>query len=512
MFKKTIALFFAILLTFQTVCVTVLAYTSEQHNLQTAYGIKNNDNVVGSYFSKWKNATTEYLIPNSDGGVSAVQFSNGQITVETYNKEHVLVSNMNIPLELSSFGCFYSGTKYNYIAFGENNAAKDDNKEVIRVVRYDKDFKRIDAVSVRNCLTVSPFEAGCGRMSENGNKLVLHTSRLRYDGHQSQLTLFIDTSTMNIENADNLGAFQANHVSHSFDQYVLFDGDFPVFVDHGDAFPRSVYLQKRDDSVKVHYTGVNLFGIPGSIGANCTGVSVSGFELTPANYIVALSSIDHSVVKEYTSSTIVGLTLDQRDIVLCIVPKDNLKDSEVKQKTIARYVGTSLIASIPKLVKIHDNKFMILWQEFKASDRQIGSLKYVFVDQNGNMIGNIETLSNYELSDVNPIVVGDDVVWYTNKGETRKFYAINYKLPQSISIDDFGQKKIGDADFNIKINPDALSGLSKYMYLSTNSSVATIDSTGKVTICKPGVTDIYVMEPGNDDYKKAIAMRRLTVK
>jgi len=85
------------------------------------------------------------------------------------------------------------------------------------------------SVSVKGgeSFTTKPFDAAAGRMAEDGDRLVFHTSRERYttsDGlnHQSQLTLIVDTGAMKVLN--DLGPFQSNHVSHSFDQYVLIDG------------------------------------------------------------------------------------------------------------------------------------------------------------------------------------------------------------------------------------------------------------------------------------------------
>lgn len=93
-------------------------------------------------------------------------------------------------------------------------------------------------VSGGECYTIFPFDAGSGDMAEHGNTLVFHTARTRNtteDGlnHQSQFTLIIDTGNMCVLN--DIGRFQSNHVSHSFDQYVQFDGSDHVLVDHGDG-------------------------------------------------------------------------------------------------------------------------------------------------------------------------------------------------------------------------------------------------------------------------------------
>ncbi|MDQ0091406.1 hypothetical protein J2T12_004843 [Paenibacillus anaericanus] len=399
--------------------ISLFSQTSDHTNrVKTAFEAKNNEE--SSYFPRWKSTVASYLVNNNDGTVSVIE-ANEDVTIETYNEQYELSGNKSIPYELPLFGGFYNGEKYNYIAFGQDNREENDNKEVIRIVRYDKSFNRIDSVSIKGgeSYTVEPFDAGAGRMAEAGDTLVFHTSRTRYTtedklNHQSQLTIIVNTKTMTVTN--DMGKFQENHVSHSFDQYVLFDGSNHVLVDHGDAYPRSIVLNKANGT---SYSEVDLFDIPGKIGANTTGVSIGGFEMSAANYIVAMNTIDHSLVKEYTSYEMVGLEKDQRDIILNVLPKAS---TTVNHITLAKYVGTNLIASIPKLVKISDNKMMVLWQEFDK-DNHPGDLKYVLIDGNGKAIGDIQT-KDFVLSECSPIISGNKIIWYTNSNGNRLFYSI----------------------------------------------------------------------------------------
>lgn len=394
------------------------------HAYRVKTGEKTESNAVSSYFPRWRSTVSSYLVNNSDGSVSVIE-AGTKVKIDTYNEKYELTGQKSIPLELPIFGGFYSGEKYNYIAFGQENREENDSKEVIRIVRYDKSFNRVDSASIKGgeSFTVEPFDAAAGRMAEYGDTLVFHTSRTRYTtedklNHQSQLTLILNTKTMTVTN--DLGRFQKNHVSHSFDQYVLFNGTSHVLVDHGDAYPRSIVLQKGDGA---RYNEVDLFEIPGKIGANTTGVSIGGFEMSSANYIVAFNTIDHSLVKEYTSYEMVGLDVDQRDIVLSVLPKDNLSEASVNHITLAKYVGTNLIASIPKLVKITDDKMMVLWQEFDK-EHHSRDLKYVLIDGEGKAAGVVQTIKHFTLSECSPIISGDKIVWYTNSNSSRLFYTI----------------------------------------------------------------------------------------
>ncbi len=389
------------------------------------------ENMITPRFERWAEAKNSYLIKNNNGTISVLEVSD-RINIHLYDNSYNNIGSRCIDFELPIFGAFYSGEKYNYIAFGQTNSEEADSKEVIRIVKYSKDFARIDSVSILGgeSYTISPFAFSCGRIAEYGNKLVLHASRLRYtteDGlnHQSQLTIIVDTDTMSVLN--DLGKFQPNHVSHSFNQFVIFDGEKHVLVDHGDAYPRSVVLSKQYNENR--YTEVNLFDIPGETGANFTGVSVGGFEMSSTNYIVAINSIDHSDESEYTNYGKVGLNIDIRDVILCVVPKASLSDNSVKQFKLTNYIGTDRYASVPKLVKIGDNKFMVIWQEV-FSDREkhgnwlFGDIKYVFLDGSGIIKGEIQTLTDCVLSVCDPITLGEQVIWYTNISGDRRFYAI----------------------------------------------------------------------------------------
>jgi hypothetical protein len=270
-------------------------------------------------------------------------------------------------------------------------------------------------------MTTSPFYAGCPRFAEYGGTLILHTSRLRYtseDGlnHQSNLTVALNTNSMQLLEVS--ASFPVNHVSHSFNQFVLFDGGQPVFLDHGDAYPRSVVLQKGSivtaypnpasgaeianptsgfdegspESTPSENTDqyapsgiffqisdeINLFPIPGPVGENYTGVSVGGFEASDTSYIAAISTVHSDGTTDSSSS---GPA--KRNVVLCVLPKDGSRDSDVKQITLGQYAGTDQYASTPYLVKMSGDRFAVLWQEFSTEYSLRGDMVCALVNGGG---------------------------------------------------------------------------------------------------------------------------------
>lgn len=389
-----------------------------------------NENNLSEYHNRWQSVARSYLYQNSDATLTVIDIdSDDAILIENYDQNFKQKQTKSLALELPIFGGFYSGKTYNYLVFGNSNEEENSQKEVIRVVKYDKSFKRIGSVSIKggDCFTTVPFDAGSSRMDESGRMLILHTGRERYtssDGlnHQSQLTVRIDTEKMTVTN--DLGLFQTNHVSHSFDQYVKFDGEDPVFVDHGDAYPRSVVLTKFQGESA---SSVDLFKIPGTIGANQTGVEVGGFEVSESHYLVAMNSVDHSKVKEYTSYDLEGLTIDQRDILITSLPKTSMDDSQVQTTVVGKYTGTKYQSSKPKLVHVHDNLFAVLWEEFTLEGRSLG-LKVAWLDAKGVLIKEVAHYRYFHLSDMQPIVQNQHITWFVNNQDHRMFYTISTEL------------------------------------------------------------------------------------
>ncbi len=395
---------------------------------------------VSESTARWSHINRSYLCDNGDGTFLVVDVrtnSNGEtvIAADTYDSStYELRNTKTIPMELETFGGFYAGERCNYMVFGQQNTEENDRKEVIRVVKYDKQFNRLDSASVTggDSYTVQPFDAGSLRMAEHGDELVIHTSRKRYtteDGlnHQSQLTIRLDTDTMRVQN--DLGRFQANHVSHSFNQFVQYDGSQHVLVDHGDAYPRSVVLSKSSGS---SYTTVDLFDIPGPTGANCTGVTVGGLAVSDSSYLVAINTVDHSKVTGYSSFNLTGLTQDERDVVLLVCGKSSSRASQVKQVTLTDYIGGGKLGSTPYLVPLDGDRFLVLWEEFEypptgttggAADRGI---RYVVVDGAGTPLTGVSALPDAQLSsDCQPVCVNGQVVWYINAKAGRIFYQIS---------------------------------------------------------------------------------------
>lgn len=409
---------------------TQLAKTDDHSYLKSAYSyVTRKDDSVYSFsqsIARWASRTTEFIYENSDGTVNVVWVNSDNVRVDTYSGDWKLLKTKLVPLELDIFGGVYFGERYNYIAFGQENPNEDNTLEVIRLVKYDKDFNRLDSAAVSNCFTIDPFHSGNVSMGEYGDTLVLHTARLRYltdDGknHQSQLTVYFDTGKMKVVNSD-LGRFQENHVSHSFNQFAKFSGSTAVLVDHGDAYPRAVVINTSSNKGS-SYSELTLLKIPGEVGANQTGVSIGDFEITDHNYMVAINTLDQSLVTGYDSYNIQGLEIQERDAVLLISPIGNTSTSKVKQVYLTDYVGNRKSAGAPYIVPLGDGRYMIMWQEFAYEDGRTSAdsvgVRYVVVDEDGRAEGSAKLLPGATLAEhCKPIVYDNYVTWYADSIST----------------------------------------------------------------------------------------------
>ena len=364
---------------------------------------------VQSYYA---NAVWDYLYKNTDGSVASfkVSIDEEKVYVATCASDGTQLWAKEIDFELPIFGVFFSGEKYNFIAFGKECMDKEsDDKEVIRIVKYDKEFNRLGSLALDTDIDsygiTTPFSNSSGRMAENGNILIFHTARQMYrnerDGfyHQANFTCAVNIDTM--ESLRDVG--KSKYVSHSFDQYIMFDGDKPIFLDHGDGYPlRSVMLYdsekvmpidtNMDVSVYVEYDWtkeiIEILKIEGAKGENFTGVSVGGLAMSDKNYLVVMDTIEQDKFLDYNKGYISN---QPRDIVVCVVSKKgNTKETTVTQIPIYKYAGTDKYPAPSRLLSNGDNTFTVLWQEAWTTEHgAISRGDYIVqkIDGGGNPIG-----------------------------------------------------------------------------------------------------------------------------
>lgn len=381
-----------------------------------------------------------YTINNGDGTVSTLVAKDDIITVERFAADGSLVSSKAIEWELPIFGTFLDSGSHFYLAFGMDNLDEKDDQEVWRIVQYDRDWNRLGSASVTGgeSFTTVPFDLTVARMavSGDGKTLALHAARRWYaieDGrrHQANFTITVNTADMKVLSVSR--KFDKNHVSHSFGQFVRYDGDEMVTVDHGDASPRAFVLYDKLDSAE-------LFRFAGGYGDNVTNAIGSGLEISEGGYLFLGCSTPQ---KDYSAEMVgtpwnVFLTYTAKEVKeptppwpkgstrtsLTILPggsqyRVSWRDpdgmtthfgtfdiEEELTTTFTWLTHSNTTIDCARLVKLNDNSFIAMWQEKDGED-----IHYQRLDGKGQLVGQEQVYPHAIMPPTDPVVIDGDICW-----------------------------------------------------------------------------------------------------
>lgn len=364
-----------------------------------------------------------YLTAGHGSFMTRVEYTGDRITVESYNEAGQILSQQDLPVELQEFGGFYAGGQYNFFVFGQENPEEDNTREVIRVVRYTKDWQRLDDARLMGANTVTPFHAGSLSMVQCGDMLYVRTSHKMYrnqsDGlnHQANLTFCVRISTMEVTDRHTaVSNFGFGYVSHSFNQLLVLQGTTLLAADHGDAYPRAVVLSRcakpgGEETFSGYADMVEVLPISGETGDNCTGLSLGGLAATTSSYLVAGCSVEQGQENAHDGV---------RNIFVTSTPAQNFTQAATEPRWVTSFSeGQSGGASNPYLIKLGEDRLLLLWEAQEE-------LQYGFLDGSGKLVGNIRHASG-RLSDCQPTVLGGAVWWYCTAGSGPVFYRLDPK-------------------------------------------------------------------------------------
>ena len=434
------------------------------------------NNIEAQNYQNWANTETSYLTDCKDGTFMRFQANalDDYYIAEYYSSDFKLIYTVKIEKELPLFGAYYATDNYYFILSGQNNEEESPNVEVFRITKYDKNWKRVTSTGLSDCNTVAPFECGTSRMTDSDGYLIIRTSHKMYmnksDGknHEANVTIQVDIEQMKITDyLTAVSSSKAGYVSHSFNQFVKVENGSIVAVDHGDAYPRSIVLMNYPTKVSsgkfntYSVSSTNMLSFDGSNGQNFTGASVGGFEISNTSYLLACNHINYEgydwsqsigggityTIRYSTGKVIVYKLLkgyDARNVYVSVKSKSG---SNVELKQVTNLDGTKT-ATTPQLVKINDNRFLILWTQKKITPateipevsaysgyylyEPENKVYYAELDAEGNMISEIKSI-NGNLSDCQPIVYNGSVIWYTWQDNVNNFYKID--ISDTLSAD-----------------------------------------------------------------------------
>ena len=433
---------------------SALSGSSLRYEVTKAGSGEASENIHLPYTSGAYGSVTDSSLAMEGSDIVRVEYCNDHVLVETYDPDGWKLKNTKtIEPELRYFGGFYSGADANYLVFGQPNKDESDEVEVIRVVKYDKSWNRLGACSVKGANTYVPFDAGGLDMTEWNGELYIHTCHGMYDDgdglhHQANCTFKIQESDMTLlDSYTGVMNLSEGYVSHSFQQKIAVDGQTVFRSDLGDAYPRAITLTKTavGDKFADPYSYGRAVDIPGQSGRNYTGFVLGGLELSDDHYLIA-------------GCGIAGVDQSTRNVFISAGAKDKINKEPIWITSHSE--GGAVNCGTPKLAKLNDNQFLLLWEEYETDERTYDRTyvtKMCLVAPDGQQIGQIVTVP-LSLSDCEPVVDRDgSLVWYCTNGEKPVFVRINpYRLMdiESAIKDDpaFQPKKGGKDPFGTPYN------------------------------------------------------------
>ena len=306
---------------------------------------------------------------------------------------------------------------YIYLVTGQDNPAKDDSREVVRVSKFDLSLGFVGSTSMTSGLIyggsphylagiTKPFNAGSLRMAMADSVLYIHSAREMYSGHQSNFTVSLDASIM----GDMQDLTTRFYTSHSFNQYVGIYGDSLVAVDHGDAYPREILLQQLHRSFQAITARYAMQSIVGNIGDNYTYTTASGMALAGSSAsVVGISSPQENPVqdvvgvvanksKQYTSNLFVStVDLDTGAQNFAWITNNNPKTS-------------STILGQPTVTALPGGNLVILYHTVAATTYQ-RTLEYRLVTTQGEVLASSSYPDTAYLPSSPPVLVGSTLYW-----------------------------------------------------------------------------------------------------
>lgn len=385
--KRLLTAVFVIML-FWTFLLPTVKIRAEGNTEQTDYFIPTSYsnqlyNCVPEVFGTCR---TSFLGTLSDGGYQTVVYSGGKLYIEFLDCNYQMRDSRVVDLELPLWGGVYLGETFNYVVCGQSYHSEASNGgEVYCIIKYDKNFERIGSISLNGdeTYTASPFYGGNVSIDESGNMLIVYTSRLRLDGHQSNIAIRINTDDMTVSDSYGMISFPDVHVSHSFRQIVKYDNGTLVYADVSDAYPeRSFYIQSEG-------IAESIMAIDGQSGNNVTNAELSGLAVSDTHYLV---------VGSY-------LFFKQNNIFLSCIDKNS---GEVKNQwlTNSTFCKPQYVHN-PRITRISEDRFVVMWGSNNAEGY---ATKYILIDGKGNAVSELKECSMLT-TDCEPVYVDGKILW-----------------------------------------------------------------------------------------------------
>lgn len=354
----------------------------------------------------------------------------GNLIIENYDDSFNITSRFTLAGELPVYGGFYSGSDAYYIVYGKNNLEEDDNAEVVRIVKYSKNWDRIGSCSIKSgsddefAQVRYPFDGFGVDMCEVNGKLYIATAHEGYvdpqynQGHTGFYMIQVDEATMQ-------GKVVDYNLWHSFSQDLAASDKDHIYCVEESEGSRGTIISRFSESkpwrTDAFYT-LEYGGSRTSAWAIATNATSNGIAVTSSHVIAVGSSIDQTRYDDETYDA-------SMNIYMSVTPINNFTKGATTFKWMTQD-NTKYYYKDIKLVKVNDNRLVLIWQRkdepvaVDPADSLSGNvLHYALLDAAGNKID--EYTANATISDCDPCVKNGKVVFYSSSNSAVDFYSID---------------------------------------------------------------------------------------
>lgn len=386
-----------------------------------------------------------YLEENEDGTFLRISFFDDEgVFLETYDADFNFVSSKQLTKGIWIARGYFKGKDARYIVYMQNNYQQSDEKEVVRIVKYNDNWKILGRCSISAINTYQAFSSGRVSMLESDGILYIHAAHTMYQNslidtthHQANMTLEIDETTMTkVADMTAVSNPKTGYVSHSWNQFIQADDSYIYRLDHGDANPRAVTLSKQ----KKYYAGIDMYHIEnrkeifqiGSYKQVFTGASIGGFNLLGNTLITVGNSIDQSITDQIWSMT------KWRNVFVNLTDKDTFS---TKTLWLTNYTDNDkIVVYTPHTVVVNDELY-VLWEEGywdQGDDDYAVLTRIAKIKKDGTLDGKIYKICA-RLTDCKPILTQKGhIVWYMTNDGSPVFYDVDPSRLDDICFDGKG--------------------------------------------------------------------------
>ena len=354
------------------------------------------------------------LVPAEDG-FYRVEALTDTVTVEKYDRNWNLVYRTALAMELPLFGGFYLGETENYLFFGQETPDGDETTEIIRVVRYSPNWTRLDDARIYSQEYEEAVERYANVFDGTGLEatlqdgyLYLHTAVLwqHVSGREERISY-----TRQIRLLDMSG----NHYTNGYSRHLGED-------------LRTTRIYSDADGM---YRAELVNGNPGDVGVIWTPMKngeQAEFQVEKQHMLSAAGIAERSVTALGTLAAseshllVPGVGEDGKLFVAAVSKTDFTPSGTV----ITCLEDTGLLPSCPPWLISVGDRFLMLW----TTETGIG---WCFLSDEGTLQGEVYH-GEGALSDCEPVVRENDVVWYVTNDSVPVFYSLDLQKPQTVTM------------------------------------------------------------------------------